>query len=156
MPRTPCERESPAHCAIGINRAELDTSEGNSGLTCCIGFRCAGRASPLKILPSTPIESIRTYWCSMSMSVSSSQPHGCFRRDRCAKRISIDQLKIGMKVEKLDRSWLATPFLRHRFTITSSEQIEQLHASGVQQLDVDADDVVPGLRLVRAGYAGGG
>jgi HD-GYP domain-containing protein (c-di-GMP phosphodiesterase class II) len=56
------------------------------------------------------------------------------------KRISIDQLKIGMKVEKLDRSWLATPFLRHRFTITSSEQIEQLHASGVQQLDVEADD----------------
>jgi putative nucleotidyltransferase with HDIG domain len=56
------------------------------------------------------------------------------------KRISIDQLKIGMKVEKLDRSWLATPFLRHRFTITSAEQIEQLHASGVQQLDVDTDD----------------
>lgn len=56
------------------------------------------------------------------------------------KRISIDQLKIGMKVEKLDRSWLATPFLRHRLTITSSEQIEQLHASGVQQLDVDVDE----------------
>ena len=56
------------------------------------------------------------------------------------KRISIEQLKIGMKVEKLDRSWLATPFLRHRFTITSSEQIQQLRASGVQQLDVDADD----------------
>jgi HD-GYP domain-containing protein (c-di-GMP phosphodiesterase class II) len=62
-------------------------------------------------------------------------------REMMRKRISIDQLKIGMKVEKLDRSWLATPFLRHRFTITSSEQIEQLHASGVQQLDVDADDV---------------
>lgn len=56
------------------------------------------------------------------------------------KRISIDQLKIGMKVEKLDRSWLATPFLRHKFTITSSEQIKQLHASGVQLLDVDTDD----------------
>ncbi|MGH7180347.1 MAG: HD-GYP domain-containing protein, partial [Nitrospiraceae bacterium] len=55
------------------------------------------------------------------------------------KRISIDQLKVGMKVEKLDRSWLATPFLRHRFTITSQEQIEQLHVSGVQQLDVEAD-----------------
>ena len=53
------------------------------------------------------------------------------------KRISIDQLKVGMKVERLDRSWLATPFLRHRFTITSAEQIEQLHASGVQQIDVD-------------------
>jgi putative nucleotidyltransferase with HDIG domain len=30
--------------------------------------------------------------------------------------------------------------LRHRFRITSSEQIQQLRASGVQQLDVDADD----------------
>jgi HD-GYP domain-containing protein (c-di-GMP phosphodiesterase class II) len=57
------------------------------------------------------------------------------------KRISIDQLKVGMKVEKLDRSWMATPFLRHRFTITSSEQIEQLYASGVQQLDVETDEV---------------
>src|SRR5262249_43165507 len=56
------------------------------------------------------------------------------------KRISIDELKIGMKVEKLDRSWLATPFLRHRFTVTSSEQIDQLHASGVQQLDIEAED----------------
>ncbi len=56
------------------------------------------------------------------------------------KRISIDQLKIGMKVEKLDRSWLATPFLRHRFTITSSDQIAQLRAGGVQQLDVESDD----------------
>ncbi|NWF71979.1 MAG: DUF3391 domain-containing protein [Nitrospirae bacterium] len=57
------------------------------------------------------------------------------------KRISIDQLKIGMTVEKLDRSWLATPFLRHRFRITSSIQIEQLYASGVQHLDVEADGV---------------
>jgi HD-GYP domain-containing protein (c-di-GMP phosphodiesterase class II) len=56
------------------------------------------------------------------------------------KRISIDQLTVGMKVEKLDRSWLATPFLRHRFTITSSEQITQLRSSGVQQLDVETDD----------------
>jgi putative nucleotidyltransferase with HDIG domain len=56
------------------------------------------------------------------------------------KRISIDQLKIGMKIEKLDCSWLATPFLRNRFTITSSEQIQQLQASGVQQLEIEADD----------------
>jgi HD-GYP domain-containing protein (c-di-GMP phosphodiesterase class II) len=55
------------------------------------------------------------------------------------KRISIDQLKVGMTVEKLDRSWLATPFLRHRFRITSSDQIQQLYASGVQHLDVEVD-----------------
>jgi HD-GYP domain-containing protein (c-di-GMP phosphodiesterase class II) len=59
------------------------------------------------------------------------------------KRISIDQLKIGMTVEKLDRSWLATPFLRHRFRITSSDQIQQLYASGVQQLDVESDVADP-------------
>ena len=57
------------------------------------------------------------------------------------KRISSDQLKVGMKVEKLDRSWLATPFLRHRFMIASSEQIAQLRASGVQQLDIETDDL---------------
>ncbi len=65
------------------------------------------------------------------------------------KRIPIDQLKIGMKVEKLDRSWLATPFLRNRFTITSLEQIAKLHASGVQQLDVETNesdqDFKPGI-----------
>lgn len=60
------------------------------------------------------------------------------------KRISIDQLKIGMTVEKLDRSWLSTPFLRHRFRITSSDQIQQLYASGVQQLEVEADGADPG------------
>ena len=59
------------------------------------------------------------------------------------KQISIDQLKIGMKIEQLDRSWLATPFLQHRFTITSAEQIKKLRASGVKILKVDADDVHP-------------
>ena len=59
------------------------------------------------------------------------------------KRIFIDQLRIGMKVEKLDRSWLATPFLRNKFTITSAQQIEQLSASGVQQLDVDIEEASP-------------
>ena len=56
------------------------------------------------------------------------------------KRISIDQLRIGMKVEKLDRSWLATPFLRNTFTVTSTQQIQQLSASGVQQLDIDIEE----------------
>lgn len=42
-----------------------------------------------------------------------------------------------MKVEKVDRSWLATPFLRRRFTITTADQIAQLHASGVRHLDIE-------------------
>ena len=61
------------------------------------------------------------------------------------KQISIDQLKIGMKVEKLDRSWLATPFLHNKFTITSAQQIEQLYASGVQQIDVEIEIEIEGV-----------
>ena len=52
------------------------------------------------------------------------------------KRIGIDELQPGMLVEKLDRSWLSTPFLRHKMTITSSEQIAQLKACGVRTLVV--------------------
>lgn len=59
------------------------------------------------------------------------------------KRIGIDELQPGMLVEKLDRSWLSTPFLRHKITITSHQQIAQLKACGVQTLVVriDAEEV---------------
>ncbi|NJN70865.1 MAG: DUF3391 domain-containing protein, partial [Nitrospira sp.] len=35
------------------------------------------------------------------------------------KQIRIDELQLGMLVEQLDRSWLNTPFFRHKMTITS-------------------------------------
>ena len=59
------------------------------------------------------------------------------------KQIGIDELQPGMLVEKLDRSWLSTPFLRHKITITSHQQIAQLKACGVQTLVVriDAEEV---------------
>ncbi|MEC4889506.1 MAG: HD-GYP domain-containing protein [Nitrospira sp.] len=61
-------------------------------------------------------------------------------------RIHIDQLRPGMRIEKLDRSWFATPFFRHRMTVTSGEQIEQLKASGVQTVEIanDAELAGPG------------
>ena len=80
------ESESSAHCAIGINRAELDPIEGNSSSTCCAGYRDAGLSYHLKILPSVPIESIRTYWCSMSTSAAARSRS----RRMMRKRISID------------------------------------------------------------------
>ena len=46
-----------------------------------------------------------------------------------------------MHIEKLDRSWLSTPFFRHKITITSPEQIVQLKACGVQTLIVKVDTV---------------
>jgi HD-GYP domain-containing protein (c-di-GMP phosphodiesterase class II) len=56
------------------------------------------------------------------------------------KRIRIDELKPGMLVERLDRSWLDTPFFSHKMTITSTAQITQLKACGVQTLVVRTDD----------------
>ncbi|ULA63119.1 MAG: HD-domain containing protein [Nitrospira sp.] len=53
-----------------------------------------------------------------------------------ATRIHITQLRPGMRIEKLDCSWFATPFFRHRMAVTSMEQIEQLKACGVQTLDI--------------------
>lgn len=57
------------------------------------------------------------------------------------KQIRIDELQLGMHVEKLDRSWLSTPFFRHKITITSHEQIDQLIACGVQTLVVRIDHI---------------
>lgn len=59
------------------------------------------------------------------------------------KRIGIDELRPGMLVEKLDRSWLDTPFFRHKMTITSRQQIAQLKACGVRTLIVSlhADEI---------------
>jgi putative nucleotidyltransferase with HDIG domain len=44
-----------------------------------------------------------------------------------------------MRVVTIDRSWLVTPFLSHRLTITSQEQIEQLKACGVQVVEIAVD-----------------
>lgn len=55
------------------------------------------------------------------------------------RQIRIDELQLGMRVETLDRSWLSTPFFRHKITITSPEQIAQLKACGVQTLVVRLD-----------------
>lgn len=55
------------------------------------------------------------------------------------KQIGIDELQPGMLVEKLDRSWLDTPFFRHKMTITSHQQIAQLKACGVRTLIVSLD-----------------
>ncbi|MBX9658763.1 MAG: HD-GYP domain-containing protein [Nitrospiraceae bacterium] len=53
-----------------------------------------------------------------------------------ATRIHITQLRPGMRIEKLDCSWFATPFFRHRMAVTSMEQVEQLRACGVEMLDI--------------------
>jgi len=59
------------------------------------------------------------------------------------RHISIDELSVGMKILKLDKSWAETPFLRHRMKVTAVQQIDALRACGVRVLDVEADDSMP-------------
>lgn len=42
------------------------------------------------------------------------------------KRIDVTQVRMGMYVCGLDRSWLDTPYWRHAFLIESADQVEQL------------------------------
>ncbi len=56
------------------------------------------------------------------------------------KRIEIQELRPGMRIEQMDRPWMATPFLRHRMVVTSMDQVEQLRACGVRTLEVTLDD----------------
>ncbi len=37
------------------------------------------------------------------------------------KHIRIEELTLGMVIDKLDRSWLSTPFFCHKMTITSAK-----------------------------------
>lgn len=56
------------------------------------------------------------------------------------KQIGIDQLRPGMRIEKIHHSWLKTPFLSHRMAVTSTQQIDKLKACGVQTLEVTTDE----------------
>jgi len=54
--------------------------------------------------------------------------------------IPLDQLTIGMTVVGMDRSWLKTPFLRHRVRITRRDQIDKLRSAGVRFVDVEGEE----------------
>jgi HD-GYP domain-containing protein (c-di-GMP phosphodiesterase class II) len=53
------------------------------------------------------------------------------------KRISVDDLKMGMFIVNLGRSWLAHPFLRNQFSITSPKQIKKLKKYGIREVYID-------------------
>jgi putative nucleotidyltransferase with HDIG domain len=56
------------------------------------------------------------------------------------KTIPLDRLTLGMSVVGMDRSWMETPFLRHRLRITTPDQIEKLKRAGVRFVDVESDE----------------
>ena len=53
--------------------------------------------------------------------------------------IPLSDLKVGMYLIGVDRSWLHTPFLRHKFEISAQSEIDTLRASGIAQVTIDTD-----------------
>ncbi|GAB4239400.1 MAG: HD-GYP domain-containing protein [Deltaproteobacteria bacterium] len=56
------------------------------------------------------------------------------------KKIRIDDLCVGMVIEKMDRPWTEHPFLTNRKKITSEDQIRALRAYGIEEVYIDAED----------------
>lgn len=55
------------------------------------------------------------------------------------KQVPIESVKVGMYLCGIDRSWLDTPFLRHRFLLRSPADLAKLHQSGIQEITIDTD-----------------
>ena len=55
------------------------------------------------------------------------------------RRVSINQLRVGMYVAKLDVSWFRSPFLQHAFLIQEPGQINKLRQAGVQTVEIDPE-----------------
>ena len=55
------------------------------------------------------------------------------------RTIPLSDLKVGMYLIGVDRSWLHTPFLRHKFEISAQAEIDTLRASGIAQVTIDTD-----------------
>jgi putative nucleotidyltransferase with HDIG domain len=53
------------------------------------------------------------------------------------KRVAIADVRLGMYVVELDRSWLKTPFLLHRKLIQRTEEIDQLKRHGTREVVID-------------------
>ncbi|HSF10976.1 MAG TPA: DUF3391 domain-containing protein, partial [Nitrospirales bacterium] len=55
------------------------------------------------------------------------------------KRIPTTSAQVGMYLCGIDRSWIKTPFLLHRFLIKSSSDIAKLKQAGIQEITIDTD-----------------
>ena len=53
------------------------------------------------------------------------------------KRVAIGDVRPGMYIVGLDRSWLHTPFLFHRKLIQSTAEIDQLKKHGIREVVID-------------------
>ncbi len=65
------------------------------------------------------------------------------------RKIPLADLKVGMFLIGVDRSWLHTPFLRHKFKISDQTEIETLRRAGIVEVTIDPEQ---GLDVEESGY----
>ncbi|WP_374403442.1 HD-GYP domain-containing protein [Niveibacterium sp.] len=53
------------------------------------------------------------------------------------KKISAEQLRVGMFLHDLDCGWMEHPFLRNRFLLSDDAQIEKVMAAGIHDVYID-------------------
>ena len=67
------------------------------------------------------------------------------------KKISVNQLKVGMHLKEFCGSWMEHPFWRSAFVITDPRDIERILESSIKEVWIDSDkglDVAPGESAV--------
>ena len=67
------------------------------------------------------------------------------------KRISVQQLTVGMYLKEFCGSWMEHPFWRSSFVITDPKDIATILASSIREVWIDCDkgrDLAPGEPLV--------
>ena len=73
------------------------------------------------------------------------------------RRVSIDKLRIGMYVAKLDVSWFRSPLLQHAFLIREPGQIDKLRRAGIRTVEIDPErEVTITVHVQRDGDDRGG
>ncbi|MEQ1793188.1 MAG: DUF3391 domain-containing protein [Nitrospira sp.] len=55
------------------------------------------------------------------------------------RKIALSELSVGMYLIGVDRSWLHTPFIRHKFKISHQSELDALHRSGVREVIIDTE-----------------
>ncbi len=53
------------------------------------------------------------------------------------KKIAVSEVRLGMHLHKLEGAWMAHPFWKTRFVITSPDDLKALHSSGVSEIWID-------------------
>lgn len=70
---------------------------------------------------------------SLEALCSAGEREGCV----ATRRIPVSQLRIGMFVTKTDRSWFWTPFLRRKFLVTTTADVEKLRQGAIREVEID-------------------